>query len=917
MAAEFEMEVNGRAVEVEANPAESLLRVLRDHLGTTGPKPSCESGHCGACTVLVDGEPRRSCLIPCGRAAGARVETVEGISAGGPSDLQEMLVQGGAFQCGFCASGIVARLTALLRDEPAPDEARIREALGSNLCRCTGYEHLVGATLAYVAGERSDPEAGSGAMGAAIPQLQARAKVSGDQVFTGDMTLPGMLHAQLLRSPHAHAEVVKIDVSRARKAPGVVDVITFEDTPENRYNPAFRNPNDAKTLRQDERVLNEKARFEGDRIAAVAADSEAAARAAVALIEVEWKILEPAVTPEAALADGAEEIHSGSGNLAANPVTLEYGNPAEAWEEADVRLEGTYRIAGQQHANLEPKAALAFWTDDRVTLYTTTQVPFHVRTVMAEALGIPEDKARIVAPDQGGGQGERSDPADEFAVVMLAKRTRRPVRLVNSREEQFTSTRVRHAAVIESRLGADSEGHLLVRSTDAAIATGGYAGMGYRVILSLGVRSAALYRVPNISYHGRVAYTSTPVSGGMRGFGSPQAAFPIESQIDELAERLGVDPIDLRIRNLSRAGDRYLDLDPAWNITSNEAIQGLEVLRRQTGWDEKRSRLLETQPDGMLRGIGVAVGSHISTVMPYYRDHGDALLQLHENGSLLLAIGVPDTGTGSTTVFAQIAAEAVGVDAAQVVVATGDTDLAPYDQGAHSSRTTYVAGGAVRKAGAALRQEILLEAGQMLEISPDDLEIENGRIFVVGDPASSVTIAELSHWLRYESDHPRRLVASGAGLPESIAPPYAVAIAEIAIDPGTGLVRVEAMTEAIDCGRPVNPMFVEGQLHGAIHMGVGAALCEELIYEEDGRLATRTFGDYQLLRAVDMPRIETVILDSEEPTGPFGAKGLGEASVVPIAPAIANAFTHATGARPHQLPLTPERVLGLLGRLEE
>jgi putative selenate reductase molybdopterin-binding subunit len=916
MSTTSQITLNGRTVEVECDPTESLLRALRDRLGVTGPKPSCEAGHCGACTVLVDGEPARSCLVPCGRTDGASVETVEGIGTdAGLGELQQLLVERGAFQCGFCASGIVVRLSALLRDEPDPDEARIREALGSNLCRCTGYEKLVGATVAFVAGERaSDPEA-TRAMGAPVPQQQAAAKVSGGQVYTGDLALPGMLYARVLRSPHAHAEVVRIDVSRAREVPGVVDVITFEDVPEHRYNPAFRNPNDAETLVPDERVLNEKARFEGDRIAAVAAESERAARAAVALIEVEWRILEPLVEPLAALAGGATEIHAGSSNHAAKPIELAYGEPGPAWEQAEVKIEGTFRIGGQQHANLEPKTSLATWTGERLTLYTTTQVPFHVRTVISHALEIPEADARIIALDQGGGQGERSDPADDFVVVVLARRTGRPVRLTNSREEQFTSTRVRHAAVVESRLGADADGNLVVRDTEATIATGGYAGMGYRVILSLGVRSAALYRVPHIGYRGTVAYTNTPVSGGMRGFGSPQAAFPIESQLDQLAERLEIDPIELRVRNLSQAGDRYLDLDPTWTIQSNEAVQGLRVLRERTAWDRKRVSLREPQPDGLLRGIGVAVGSHISTVMPYYRDHGDAIVQLHENGSVMLTIGVPDTGTGSSTVFAQIAAEAIGLDSEKVILNTGDTDLAPYDQGAHSSRTTYVAGGAVRKAATELKNEVLREAGLYLEVDPGDLEIADGRIAVAGSPARSIGLDDLAHWLRYESDHPRRLVASGSMLPTSIAPPYAIAVAEIAVDPRTGIVRVEAMTEAIDCGRAVNPMFVEGQLHGAMHMGIGAALCEDMLFDDAGRLTTRTFGDYQLLRAADMPKIETVILDSEEPTGPFGAKGLGEASVVPIAPAIANAFAHATGVRPFEMPITPERALELLGRL--
>jgi xanthine dehydrogenase molybdenum-binding subunit len=277
-------------------------------------------------------------------------------------------------------------------------------------------------------------------------------------------------------------------------------------------------------------------------------------------------------------------------------------------------------------------------------------------------------------------------------------------------------------------------------------------------------------------------------------------------------------------------------------------------------------------------------------------------------------VGVPETGTGSTTAYAQLVAEELGIPSERVRVETGDTDLAPYDQGAHSSRTTYVAGSAVRAAAANVKEEILREAGEMLEARLEDLEYESGTVVVRGSPASAVSIEEVAHWLRYESDHPRRLGAEGSFLPHNVAPPYAICVAEVAVEADTGRLAVEKVTLAMDCGRPVNPMFVEGQLDGAIHMGVGAAISEEMAYEPDGRLRTRSFAEYQLLRAAEMPRIETIILDSEEPTGPFGAKGLGEASVVPIAPAISNAVAHAIGARPRELPLTPERVLDLIAQ---
>ncbi len=917
----IEFELNGESTLVDVDPAESLLRVVRGPLGLTGAKPACEVGQCGACTVIVDGRPVRSCLIPAVRADGTSIRTVEGLaSEGEPSPLQQSFIDHGAFQCGYCTSGVLLRLQSLLENEPKPSEGRIREALGSNLCRCTGYKKIVEATQAAIGELQTEPlePAPADGMGARLPQKTSLAKVSGAQKYLADMVVPGMLHARVLRAPHAHARIRSIDVSAALELDGVVDVITFEDVPDTPYNSAYRNPNDGETLRYDERVLNEKVRFDGDRVAMVAAESLQAATEALALIEVDYEPLAALTDPLEALQPGAPEIHEGTGNVAAPAKELRYGDPEQAFASADVRLEGVFFSAGAQHANLEPKAVIADVDfDGMVTIRATTQVPFHIRSIIPMALGLPESKVRIIAPDMGGGNGERSDPADEYAVVMLAQRTGRPVKLVNTREEQFTSTRVRHAAVVNAELAATKDGLLVGRRTQATIATGGYSTMGYRVMLSLGVRSAALYNVPNIHYQGQVAYTNTPVGGGMRGFGSPQAAFAIESQLDELAEVLDIDPIELRIRNVVRAGDPYLDLGPDWEIRSAAAADGLEQLRERTGWDAKRRDLLEPRGDGKLRGIGVAVGSHISTVMPYYRDHGDAQLSLHEDGTFIIHVGVPDTGTGSTTIFAQLAAEELSVPSERIRVDTGDTDLAPYDQGAHSSRTTYVAGGAIRQAAADMREQLLNEASQMLELDATDLNIEDGRVQVRGTPGKDLEIADVARWVRYESDHPQRLVAKGTFLPTNVAAPYAVCIAEIAIDPHTGTIDVERVSEAIDCGRPVNPMFVEGQLHGAIHMGLGAAIGEAISFDPDGRLATRSFGAYQLLRAADMPEIDTVILDSEEPTGPFGAKGLGEASVVPIAPAVANAVTHALGERPRQLPVTPEVVLDLLARRAE
>jgi putative selenate reductase molybdopterin-binding subunit len=910
--------VNGRRLAVRAYPAESLLNALRQQ-GLTGAKPACEAGQCGACTVIVNGVPKRACLIPLGQLrAETPVETVEGLAEGEIlSPLQLAFVEEAAVQCGYCTSGILMRMTAFLRDHPRPTESAVRRALESNLCRCTGYENIVKAVVRVGQGHAPPlPEReGSSVVGSRIPQLQGRGKVTGSQRFTTDLTAPRLLHAKILRASVAHAAISRIDCSQAWKVPGVVDVITFQDVPDRRYNSAFRNPNDALTLRPDERILNERARHVGDRIAAVAAETKQAALRALAAIEVEYEPLPVYIDPVEALGPDATEIHEGTGNAASEPFVVEFGDVERAMAEAPVSVRGRFRLPAVQHANLEPKAVIAEWdAEGRVTIRATTQVPFHVRTVLIQALDLGADRIRVIAPDLGGGQGERSDPGDEFVAVVLAKRTGRPVKLVNSREEQFTSTRVRHGAVLEASLAANRDGELIARTTTATLATGAYATMGYRVLKSLGIRSAALYRVPNLRYEGRLAYTNTPVAGGMRGFGSPQAAFVVETQLDELAAQLDVNPIDIRIRNLVKPGDPYLDLDENWQIRSAAAVDGLRVVRRLCNWDEKRQGLRAPQPDAMRRGIGVAVGSHISTVMPYYRDHGDALVKLHENGTVFVYTGVPDTGTGSTTIFAQLAAQELGLPHTSIRVVTGDTDLVPYDQGAHSSRTTYVAGEAVRRAAAELKIQICREAASMLECGIDDVELTDGLVKVRGVPSSGVGIEKLAHWIRYESDDPHQLIAERSHLPKSIAPPFAICVAEVAVDPRTGQVRVERMLEAIDCGKPVNPMFVEGQLHGAIHMGLGAALCEEMRFDGQGRPLTRSFAEYQLLRSVDMPEIRVVILDSTEPTGPFGAKGLGEASVVPVAASVANAVAHAVGAHPHELPLTPERVLALMHR---
>jgi putative selenate reductase molybdopterin-binding subunit len=909
------LSVDGAPVSLRSSPAKSLLMALRDCGATSVPKPGCEVGQCGACTVLLDGGPVRSCLVPVARVEGCRVTTAKGLANNETAKfLLDRLVDRGAFQCGYCAPGIIVRFHAHIAAGGRMDAESLRDALMSNLCRCTGYQNLIDAVSNWSREASSVALESPAGFGARIPQLAGTRKATGEEIYTTDMVLAGMLHGRILRSTSPHASITRIDIDEALALPGVVAVFTAADVPQTNYNGAFRNPNDAQTLRADERVLNDRARFEGDRIAAVAAETPEAAQRALDAIHVKYDPFKAAFDPVSALQEGAAEIHAGTRNHAAEPFAFDIGDVETAGSQSAHVVRGTFRTAAVQHCNLEPKAALASWSSDgRLTLITNTQVPFHARKVLSRAFGVDESLIRVYAPDMGGGQGERSDLGDEIVAVWLSQKTKRPVRWANSREEQFTSSRTRHAVVMDATIAADDDGNFVAREIQATLGTGAYAGMGYRVMKSLGIRSAAIYRTPNFRYRGRLAYTNLPVAGGMRGFGSPQGAFAMETLVDELAEKIGVDSLDLRLRNLIQEGDPYLDLGPEWKVGSVRAAEGIRQLAERFDWTTKRAAWPESREPRVWRGIGAAVGTHISTVMPYYRDHGNAYVDHHENGHYVVRIGVPDTGTGSSTVFAQLAAEELKTDARGIRVVTGDTDLAPYDQGAHSSRTTYVAGEAVRRAAVALREKILARGAEMLGVPFSALRFTAEGISFEGDNLQrNLTVAEIDHWVRFESDRPEMLSGQGSFLPPSVAPPFAVCISEVRVDPLTGRVHVDRIGEAIDCGQPVNPMFVEGQLHGAVAMGMGAALCEEYVVSEDGRLLTRDFASYQMLRAADLPNIETLILSSYEPTGPNGAKGLGEASVVPVAAAISNAVAHAVGKFPREIPLTPERVLALI-----
>lgn len=741
-------------------------------------------------------------------------------------------------------------------------------------------------------------------IGQPVPKLDGPEKVTGRTQYLHDIELPRMVHGKILRTRYPHARIRRIDSRKAEALPGVLAVITGESVEQHRFGFA-----------RDQLALKRgKVRCIRDEVAAVAAESELIAREALDLIEVEYEELPGIFDPDSALRPQAALVHEELGTNQLN-VRWEFnhGDPGRAFAEAAAVVEGSYTLNYVTTACLGTMAAVASWdARGRLTMWSATQVPFLYQRDLAQALGITGDRIRVIQPPVGGNFGRGLDlyPIDVIA-ALLAVRAGRPVKIVFDRLEEFIASPTREPCVIRMRTAAARDGTLLAREARIVIDNGAYVSWGSNTPFVMISTTAGLYRVPHVRAEAIIVYTNNPYSGSMRGFGNLESTFAVESQMDELADRLGMDRLEFRLRNVVKPGD----VNPqGCRITSCAMRECLETVREEIARPPARPPRL-----GWKRGVGYASMFHVGGGARIYRSDGcGAILKLDDFGKVTLITGASEIGQGSETVLAMIVAESLGLPLDRVEVVNQDTSVKPWDVGVHASRTSFVAGNAALLAAGELKRKLLAMAGEVMEESPERLELADGVVFVRDAPERRLPydkVVRSGHFreggrtLAAEAfyDPPTEMLDKELRGNVSAAYIFAAQAAMVEVEEVTGKVEVLKLVSAHDIGRALNPLAAEGQIHGGIHMGLGYALTEQLIVRE-GHVLNPQFMEYALLSPSDMPEIVVRLIESVDPEGPFGAKGLGEAGTIPVSAAVANAIHDAAGVRLRELPMTPERV---------
>ena len=746
--------------------------------------------------------------------------------------------------------------------------------------------------------------------------------VTGSAAFTDDVLVPGMLYGKLLASPHAHARIRHIDTRKAKALAGVHAVLTYQDVPRVPHTTAgqaWPEPSPYDTY-----LLDSKVRFVGDRVAAVAAESRAIAERALRLIDVDYEVLPAVLDMEAARAEGAPVIHDEPDstnifdrehNIAAH-IGREIGNVDDGFREADLVVEREFRTQRQQHAMLEPHVTICWLDGDgRLIIRSSTQVPYHCRRQVAMILQIPVSRVHVIKPRIGGGFGGKQEMLLEDICGALALATRRPVKLEYTREEEFYMARSRHPQILWMKMGVKRDGTVVASHLRVLATTGAYGSHASTVQGNTGSKVLPLYRAPHMRFECDVVYTNTPVAGAFRGYGCPQGFFAQESLADEIAQKLGIDPLEFHRRNAIRLGDT-----DKLSAQLGEGREGLPRVIRSCGlpeclkrgaaaihWDQNR-KALPVRASAVKHGVGMACtmqGSGIAGI-----DWASAFLKMNEDGSFCLQVGASDVGAGADTVLAQIAAETLGVSLGKIVVTSGDTDFTPFDTGAYASSTTIISGGAVKKAAEKVRAQVLGVAAKMLGVGVEDLACQNDEVFTITQPRKAVAIADVALQALYKEK--LQIMDGASHFNTDSPPPFCATFAEVAVDTQTGRVRVEHLATAVDPGVAINPMQAEGQVEGAVTQGLGFTLTEELLLDESGRPLNPNFLDYKIFTAKDMPKLTTILVETEEPLGPYGAKSVSEVPINGVAPAVANAIFHAVGVRIRKLPIRPEDVLRAL-----
>lgn len=893
--------VNGKKLSADPAPGQCLRTFLREH-GWFGVKKGCDQGDCGACTVWLDGVPFHSCLVPAYRAESRAVTTIEGLAEGGKlHPMQQAFLDAQAFQCGFCAAGMI--MTAATFDESAREE--LPRVLKGNLCRCTGY-HSIDDALHGIVNVQEEGEAGS-ACGASLRNPFAEAIVTGKARYTLDVPVDNALHLKVLRSPHAHARITAIKRDKALAVPGVVAVFTWEDVPRKLYSTATHE--DHLVDPDDTYMLDNVVRFVGQRVAAVVAETEGAAEEGCRLLDVDYELLPAVFDPELAMQPGAPILHEKKSVAYRDNIYVdihgELGNVEQGFNEADAIHEMTYSTSRAQHVHLETHASIAWRGDDgRLHVRTSSQAPFIAKQKLCYLFGLFDRQVHVFTERIGGGFGAKQEMLSEDLCALAALTTGRPVMWEFTRQEEFIGATTRHPMIMHVKLGAKKDGTLTAVQVRVVSNTGAYGNHGGETLAAALGSPIAAYRCPNKKADGYAVYTNMVPAGGFRGYGATQPTFALECAMDDMARVLGISPFAIRRINKVRETDR---IESVWKEASDVEFgsygidQCLDLVEKALA---SGRGLPKPEGDEWLEGRGVAVAMLESG--PPTEHRSGAEMRLLSDGRYDLAVGSTEMGNGSTTSHRQIAATVLNTAASRIDIINGDTDRTPYDTGTFASTGTVVAGQAVEKAAAALRDIILDYASRYAGSARADCRLE-GDAVICGN--RTVTLAEIYAIGAAKGD--RFDVIRKAYLsPRSIG--FNVQGVRVAVHRVTGEIMPLQSVHAADIGRLINPMQCRGQIDGAIAMGFGWALYEKMVFDANGVMANPALRDYRIPAFADVPRSEIYFADTYDKVGPLGAKAQGECAINCVAPAIANAVADATGVRFPDLPLTPDRIFNRL-----
>ncbi|MBV6477715.1 MAG: 4-hydroxybenzoyl-CoA reductase subunit alpha [Ignavibacteria bacterium] len=912
----IKLKVNQIAFEVLIDEHECLAGVLREKIGLTGTKVGCEQGSCGACTVLVNDEPVLSCITPAIRCDNSEITTIEGVANNGELHLlQQKFIEKGAIQCGFCTPGMIMTSYNFIKKNHNASIDDIKEALSGNLCRCTGYKKIIEAVAETMSiesktdnSENNYPKKNN-IIGHKKPYIEAAKKVQGTAEYVDDIKIKNPLYCKFLRSTYPHAIIENIDISSAEKIDGVKYILTGKE---------LTRKFGVLPISRDETALAiDKVRYIGEIVAAVAAESTEIAKEACRKIKVAYKPIRPFLMMDESLYDinENEKIHLDSKfkNNIHKIAELNFGDYKNELSKSEYTSKMDFEFEGLTHAFTEPHAAVAYWDENGLTIITATQVPHYLHRALSDVLEVPLSRVRVIKPYVGGGFGGKSDPfAHEIIVSHIARKTGRPVKVRFSREEVFINNHGRHPTKMTMEIGLNKDKELSALNADIVIDGGAYGSFGIVTSYYNGVLLQAPYKIDNLGFKTTRVFTNKPQCGAMRGHGAVNSRFAVESLIDDLAYQSKIDPCELRLKN-------FLDSNTItvgqYRITSNGSRESLLKVMEQSGWKDKYGKM----PFG--KGVGAGCGFFISgSALPIIRNElpqSVVHLKVDFDGRVVISSGSSDIGQGSDTMLAMVVAEVLGVSMDKIFVLPCDTITNPVDLGSYSSRVTFMAGNAAKMAAENLKKEITLSilknksiSNKRLIFSEDKIHDEKNEISLTWNEAIDIALAGRGaisvsgHYISPKLGG--NFKGAGAGLSPSYS--FGAVIAEVDVDIKTGLLKVENIWGAHDCGIAINPLAVEGQLEGSWHMGMGQAVSEQLKYFK-GLILNGNFLDYKIPTSLDIPEMHTNIIETNDPEGPFGAKECGEGAIHPIIPAIANAIFDAVGVRITKLPITPEEIL--------